>query len=162
QQVRAELARQAEHEPRLEEVDAMLDSAAIQLDEALALLDTVRSDLDIDPATFEELDRRLARLHDLSRKHRVAPEGLAAQRDALSGELEALRGAGTRLRQLEPQIQAAAAQWRETAARLAQARAEAAARLSPSAHAPLAEPGMGGGRFAGALEPVAHDRRPEP
>src|SRR5690606_32985842 len=106
QQVRAELARQAEHEPRLGEVDAMLDSAAIQLDEALALLDAVRTDLDVDPATFEELDRRLARLHELSRKHRVAPEGLAAQRDALSSELDTLRGAGTRLRQLEPQIAA--------------------------------------------------------
>ena len=162
QQVRAELARQAEHEPRLEEVDAMLDSAAIQLDEALALLDTVRSDLDIDPATFEELDRRLARLHDLSRKHRVAPEGLAAQRDALSGELEALRGAGTRLRQLEPQIEAAAAHWREAAARLAQARAEAAARLSASTTALLSELGMGGGRFEVALEPVDNDGRPDP
>src|SRR5690606_40291298 len=54
-QVRAELARQAEHEPRLGEVDAMLDSAAIQIDEALALLETVRSDLDLDPASFEDL-----------------------------------------------------------------------------------------------------------
>src|SRR5690606_21265087 len=162
QQVRAELARQAEHEPRLEEVDAMLDSAAIQLDEALALLDTVRSDLDIDPATFEELDRRLARLHDLSRKHRVAPEGLAAQRDALSGELEVLRGAGTRLRQLEPQIEAAAAHWREAAAHLAQARAGAAARLSASPTALLSELGMGGGRFEVALEPVDNGERPDP
>src|SRR3546814_4797471 len=67
QQVRADLARQAEHEPRLGDIDAMLDSAAIQLDEALILLDTVRSDLDMDPAAFDEMDRRLARLHELPR-----------------------------------------------------------------------------------------------
>ena len=40
----------AEHEPRLREVDALLDAAAIQLDEALVVLDRVRDDLDADPA----------------------------------------------------------------------------------------------------------------
>src|SRR5690606_12965307 len=108
------------------------------------------------------LDRRLARLHDLSRKHRVAPDGLAAQRDALSGELEILRGAGTRLRQLEPQIEAAAGRWREAAALLARARADAAARLSASTTALLSELGMGGGRFEVALEPAGNDDRPDP
>ena len=161
QQVRADLARQVEHEPRLGEVDAMLDSAAIQLDEALALLDAVRSDLDLDPASFDDLDRRLARLHDLSRKHRVAPEGLAAQRDVLSAELEALRSAGVRLRQLEPQIQAALEHWREVASVLAAARAAAGARLSASTTALLSELGMGGGRFEVALEAIDSDR-PDP
>ncbi|MDQ2702003.1 MAG: DNA repair protein RecN [Pseudomonadota bacterium] len=162
QQVRAELGRQVEHEPRLGEVDAMLDSAAIQLEEALALLETVRSDLDLDPSAFDELDRRLARLHDLSRKHRVAPEGLAAQRDALATELEALRGAGSRLRQLEPQIAAAVDRWREAAAVLGAARAEAAARLSGATTALLSELGMGGGRFEVALEQVPGPGKPDP
>ena len=161
QQVRAELARQVEHEPRLGEVDAMLDSAAIQLDEALALLESVRSDLDMDPAAFDELDRRLGRLHELSRKHRVAPEGLAAQRDALAHELEALRGAGARLRVLESEIAAAADAWRAASTLLGAARADAARRLSTATTTLIAELGMGGGRFEVALEPVA-DSRPDP
>ncbi len=161
QQVRAELARQVEHEPRLGEVDTMLDSAAIQMDEALALLESIRSDLDMDPAAFDELDRRLARLHELSRKHRVAPEGLAAQRDALARELEALRGAGVRLRVLESEIDAAADAWHAAAAILGAARADAARRLSATTTALIAELGMGGGRFEVALEPAA-DTRPDP
>jgi DNA repair protein RecN (Recombination protein N) len=161
QQVRMELARQAEHEPRLGEVDAMLDSAAIQLEEALGLLDAVRSDLDMDPATFDELDRRLARLHELSRKHRVAPEGLAAQRDTLGQELEVLRNAGTRMRVLESEIEAAATRWGEAAAILGAARALAAQRLSQATTALIGELGMGGGRFEVALEP-ATDGRPDP
>src|SRR5690606_6147686 len=76
QQLRGGLARERAHEPRLGEVDAMLDSAAIQLDEATLLLQRVRDELDIDPAQFEALDASLARLHELSRKHRVAPEEL--------------------------------------------------------------------------------------
>ena len=83
QQVRNELARQAEHEPRLADIDAMLDTAAIQLDEAASLLERVRADLDLDPAAFDELDRKLGRLHDLARKHRVTPDaaGRAARCD---------------------------------------------------------------------------------
>jgi DNA repair protein RecN (Recombination protein N) len=161
QQLRTGLARQVEHEPRLGEVDAMLESAAIQLDEALALLESVRADLDMDPAAFDEMDRRLARLHELSRKHRVAPEGLAAQRDVLDRELEALRGAGARLRVLDAEIATAGERWSEVAATLGAARADAARRLSTATTGLIAELGMGGGRFEIALEPVA-DARPDP
>jgi DNA repair protein RecN (Recombination protein N) len=161
QQVRGALARHAADEPRLAEVDGMLDTAAIQLDEALALLEQVRSDLDLDPAAFDELDRRLGRLHDLARKHRVAPEGLAVQRDALAAELEALRDSGARLRKLDPEIDAAAQAWQAVAAALGKARADTAARLSSSTTALLSELGMGGGRFEAVLEPVATDR-PDP
>src|SRR5690606_21305451 len=79
-QLQGELAGVQEHEPRLAEVDAMLDAAAIQVDEAGLLLERIRADLDVDPAQFDELERRITRLHELSRKHQVAPEGLAAQR----------------------------------------------------------------------------------
>jgi DNA repair protein RecN (Recombination protein N) len=166
QQVRGELGRQLEHEPRLGEVDAMLDSAAIQLDEALALLEQVRADLDLDPAAFDELDRRLARLHELSRKHRVAPEGLAAQRDALTAELEALRGAGERVRVLDGEIAAAAMRWRQAAQALTAVRGEAARTMSLATTELIAELGMGGGRFEVALEPTAQaqdaEGRPDP
>ena len=161
QQVRGELARQLEHEPRLGEVDTMLDSAAIQLDEALALLEQVRADLDLDPAAFDELDRRLARLHELSRKHRVAPEGLAAQRDSLNAELEALRGAGERVHVLDAEITAASMRWRQAAQALTAARTKAAQAMAQATTALIAELGMGGGRFEVALEP-GDGERPDP
>ncbi|HEY4554827.1 MAG TPA: AAA family ATPase, partial [Lysobacter sp.] len=104
QQVRHEIARVTEHEPRLAEVDAMLDNAVIQLDEALALVERVHSDLDLDPAAFETLERQLGRVHELARKHRVAPEQLAARRDAIAAELEQLAGATRRLESLDAEI----------------------------------------------------------
>ena len=161
QQLRGELARVQEHEPRLAEVDAMLDAAAIQVDEAALLLDRVRADLDVDPSQFEELERRLERLHELSRKHRVAPEALAAQRDALAAELESLRNAGMRLQALDGEISAAAALWRNAADALGKARKKAATALSRATTALIAELGMGGGRFEIALEPIDGDR-PDP
>jgi len=161
QQLRGGLARERAHEPRLGEVDAMLDSAAIQLDEATLLLQRVRDELDIDPAQFEALDASLARLHELSRKHRVAPEELAGRQAGFAAELESLRDAGTRLASLDGEIAKASARWREAADVLGQARAEAAARLSSATTALIAELGMGGGVFEVSLEPVDAGR-PDP
>ncbi len=161
QQTRSELARLAEHEPRLRDIDALLDSANIQLDEALAVLDRVRDDLDADPAQFMELERRLTRLHDLARKHRVSPDQLGARRDALATELESLRGAGERLLSLNAEIDAAAAAWRAAAATLGKTRQQAAAKLSKATTALIAELGMGGGRFEIAVEPNDAER-PDP
>ncbi|MFC3549555.1 DNA repair protein RecN [Lysobacter cavernae] len=161
QQVRGELQRVAEHESRLDEVDAMLDNAAIQVDEALALLDRVRSDLDLDPAAFETIERQLGRLHELARKHRVPPEQLAAQRDAIAEELDTLRGAGERLSGLDAEIAVAHAAWRQAADALGLARREAGVRLAASTTALIAELGMGGGRFDIAFEPIEADR-PDP
>ncbi|UHQ18988.1 DNA repair protein RecN [Lysobacter sp. KIS68-7] len=161
QQVRNELARQAEHEPRLLEIDAMLDTAAIQIDEAASLLERVRADLDVDPTAFDELDRKLGRMHDLARKHRVTPDGLAAHRDALAAELELLRGAGERVRVLDGEIEAARSAWAKKAQVLTKARKQAAASLSASTTALIGELGMGGGKFDVALE-ANGDGDPDP
>ena len=107
----------------------MLDTAAIQLDEALVAARAACAPTwtSIPPRSTTST-ARLARLHDLARKHRVAPEALAAQRDALTAELEALRGAGERVRALDGEIAAAARRVAQAPpTRSAQARAQAAA-----------------------------------
>lgn len=161
QQVRVELQRVAEHEPRLHEVDAMLDAAAIQVDEALALLGRVHEDLDLDPSALDTLEHRLGRLHELARKHRVTPEHLAAHRDGMAAELELLRGAGERLARLDGEIVGARGAWRRSADALSASRQRAAAALSAATTALIGELGMGGGRFEIALEAVEEDR-PDP
>lgn len=161
QQTRSELARMAEHEPRLREIDALLENADIQLQEALVVLERVRDDLDADPAQFMELERKLTRLHDLARKHRVSPEQLGERRDAIAAELESLRGAGERLLDLNNELAAAAAAWREAAAKLSKTRQAAASKLAKSTSALIGELGMGGGRFEISIE--ANDsERPDP
>ncbi len=155
QQTRHELARVAEHDPRLGEVDALLDSAAIQLDEALALLDRVHDDLDADPEQFEDIERRLGRLHDLARKHRVPMETLGEHRDAMEAEVEQLRGADTRLQALAGQIERAASQWQTVADTLSASRRKAAKALSETTTTLIGELGMGGGQFLIDIEPQA-------
>ncbi|MCC5089557.1 DNA repair protein RecN [Xanthomonas campestris] len=161
QDSRHDLARVAEHEPRLGEVDALLDSAAIQIEEALALLDRVRDDLDADPTQFEAMERRLGRLHDLARKHRVAPDELAAHRDHLTAEVDSLRGADERLQQLDKHIEAAIGVWQGAASVLSASRQSAAQALSAATTTLIGELGMGGGQFLIQLQPQ-ETLRPDP
>jgi DNA repair protein RecN (Recombination protein N) len=151
-QVRADLQRLQAHEPRLAGVDALLDSAGIQLDEALAGLERLRDDLDLDPAQLHDLERRLSRLHDLARKHRVPLEQLAERRDALATELDRLQNADQRAESLRAALAAAATRWGAAADLLGSRREAAAAALSSAVTALMDELGMAGGRFAVAIE----------
>ncbi len=161
QRLRGTLGRLQAHEPRLAEVDAMLDIAAIQVDEAAALLDRIRADLDVDPAQFDEVERRLGRLHELGRKHRVTPAGLGGHRDALAAERDALEHAGERLAVLDTEIAIAQSGWCDAAGRLSKARAKTAKALSRATTALIEELGMGGGCFEVQLDPVTADA-PDP
>lgn len=161
QRLRSALQREAAHEPRLVEVDAMLDSAVIQLDEAAALVERIRSDLDLDPDALATMERRLERLQDLARKHRVPIDQLAAQRDALAAEHEALGDVGQRLAALAQQTDAEREAWRDAAERLGISRRKAAKALSNEASRLIGELGMAGGRFDVALE-SSGDADPDP
>ena len=52
----------------------MVDEATIQIREAARELSRYLETLDIDPARQEEVERRLAAIEELSRKHRVPRE----------------------------------------------------------------------------------------
>lgn len=162
QHLRSGLQREAAHEPRLEEVDAMLDTAAIQLDEALALLERIRSDLDLDPEALQEIERRLVRVQDLARKHRIAPDKLAVHRDALAAELDSLADADARLQRLDHDIGAALTAWQQSAGLLGASRRKAGDALGASVEAMLGELGMGSGRFEVALESTVDPQTPDP
>lgn len=161
QQTRSALVRAAEHEPRLAEADGLLEGAGVQIEEALALVGRIRDDLEVDPARFDQLERRLGRIHDLARKHRLAPPELAGHRDGIAAELAVLRGAGERLDRLDGEIAAAAAAWRTRAAALTATRQAAGQALATATSGLIAELGMGGGRFLVELEP-GDGSRPDP
>ncbi len=156
QHLRNGLQREAAHEPRLREVDTLLDSAAIQLDEALALLERIRDDLDLDPDALAEIERQLTRVQDLARKHRIAPEQLAAHRDALAIELDSLADADAALQRLECDIASAQSDWQNAAKTLRASRQQAATALADAVTALISELGMAGGRFEVQLEANTH------
>ena len=147
-QVDAELSKHLDHEPRLAEVIALVESARIQLDEAVSLLERWRDGLELDPAQLQALEGRLSSLHELSRRQRVPIEQLQSRRAALAEELEGLRGLGERNARLAEELKQAQATWLAAAQRLGKARAAAAKRLEAAVTGLMAELGMAGGVFA--------------
>ena len=159
--VRSELARLLQHEPRLGEVEALLESADIQLQEAAQALERVRDDLDLDPDRLQQLDAKLGRLHDLARKHRVPIEGLATRRDALIAERTSLADAGASLDRLQRELGDETSRWSAAAKRLSDARRHGAQDLTTTVSALMDELGMAGGRLELAFEPNG-DAQPDP
>ena len=162
QHLRSALQREAANESRLTEVDGMLDSAAIQLDEALALLERIRGDLDLDPEALEDIERRLSRVQDLARKHRMPPDKLAAHRDVLAAELESLADADARLQTLDHAIAQALSDWHDVAGQLSASRRKAGDALAGAVEALIGELGMGGGRFDVQLDAITDPHVPDP
>ncbi len=162
QQLRGSLQREIGHEARLVEVDGMLDAAAIQLDEALSLLQRIRGDLDLDPEALLEMERRLTRVQDLARKHRLPPDGLAAHRDALALELDTLADADASMQRLETGIAEALGAWRAAADALGASRRAIGAMLAQEVSTLIGRLGMEEGRFEVALVSITEPTLPDP
>ncbi len=151
----AESTRLGGLDPKLAALGELLEAARIQVDEAGDSLARYQGALDLDPERLDEIDAQLGKLHELARKHRLPMADLKAHADALRGELENLRAAGTRLVALQRERDQLVRDHAEAASELSRARRAAATRLGEAVAAMLGELGMGRGRFEVELEAVA-------
>ena len=149
-----EVARLSDLDPRLQSARELLDAAAIQLGEASSLIARYRDELDLDPDRLAEIESQIAKLHELSRKHRVPANSLKEFVESLRTELDDLRGAGERLIELERARAKAADDYTVVAAALTKAREKAAKKIGADVTALMAELGMSVGRFEAQLEKV--------
>lgn len=141
----------------LGEVAALLDAASADVAEAVHALRRYAGRLALDPERLAELDRRLADLHRLARKHRVQPDELAGLHDRYDTRLAAL-DADDDLDALAAAEAAAAQRYAAEAGHLSAARRRAAAALSAEVSAAMRELALADGRFEAALEPCAEPR----
>ena len=75
------------HDPRLADCDELLNSALIQIEEAITSLRAYVTELEADPERLESIARRLQDLQDLQRKHHCDMAGLLAKLTSLRQEL---------------------------------------------------------------------------
>ena len=127
-------------------------TAAVQLEEAAAILRDYRDRLDFDPGRLEQIEERLHAIQRLKRKYvRTVPELLAYQEE-LGVELAKLERSEDRLRELETEIAAAVSGLTTRAEGLSRERARAARKLREEVQAELADLGLGRARFEVAVE----------
>jgi DNA repair protein RecN (Recombination protein N) len=134
-------------DPRLAKVVPMVDEATIQIREAARELSRYLETLDIDPARQEEVERRLAAIEELSRKHRVTASELTARLSLLENELAELDSADNNLNALKKQQAEALEVYRKFAAQLSAGRLAAARALMKDVTARMQTLGMAGGGF---------------
>ncbi|GLQ45773.1 DNA repair protein RecN [Dyella lipolytica] len=157
----AELSRLSTLDDRLAPMLELLDNAQIQLNEAVDGLGRYAQDVDLDPERYAEVDTHLARLHELSRKHRLPAAELDDKRAALQTELTELENAGEALERLGAQRDQLQRDYTKAADALSKARITAAKRLGKEVSTLMSELGMAGGVLQVALEP-AESNDPDP
>ena len=140
------------YDSRLEEPIALLSEASAQVQEATGALSRQLADMDTDRDRLARIDKTIAVLHDLGRKHRVAVEELPQTLVRLQAELQFLASRAERRAQLEAQILATGTRYREAAARLHQARQVAAKSLAKALQVQIRDLGMETGRARVAVE----------
>lgn len=149
QALKALEAERARH-PRLNEVAELLDSALINIRESAGSLRHYLDSLDADPARLAELEDRLAAVHQLARKHRVAPQELPELQVALADEQQQL----TRAQDLDALAREAdklEKSYFMAAEKLRAARTKAAKKFSEDVLARLRMLGMANSRFEVAM-----------
>jgi DNA repair protein RecN (Recombination protein N) len=142
------------HDAALSEIVALADEARIRVDEAGRALRGYRARLDLDPAELARIEERLAAIHAVARKHRVAPEALPALAAETAASLAAL-AANTDAEALARTEREALAAYRKLATELGAKRKLAAMELAHRVSASMKQLAMTGGRFDVALSPMA-------
>ncbi|HXY97820.1 MAG TPA: DNA repair protein RecN [Steroidobacteraceae bacterium] len=147
---------------KLGNVLPLMEEAAVAIREAARELERYGETLDVDAARQDEVERRLAAIEELSRKHRIAPAQLPERSAQLRAEFEELEHAELDLAQLRKELAAALAGYRTQALDLSGKRQKAARALAKDITARMQTLGMTGGRFEadvtqeGNADPTQH------
>jgi DNA repair protein RecN (Recombination protein N) len=141
----------------LKDVATLLNSASADLAEAVHALRRYAGHLNLDPERLSELDRLLADMHRLARKHRVQPDALAGLLGQFQTRLTELV-ASDDLDALLAAEDAAWAHYQTTATQLSALRGKAATALSKQVTAAMRELALAGGHIDIVLQPASEPR----
>jgi DNA repair protein RecN (Recombination protein N) len=150
-----------EHDARLQPLLEMLDSAAIQAQEAADELRHYSAGLDNDPRALEILEQRLADLQNLARKHQLPMAELPHKLSELRTKLDNLENYEERAARLEQALSVALDAYRTSAHKLSETRAATALVLSQRISANMRQLGMPKGVFEIQVKPQA-EAKPSP
>ena len=144
----------AEHDPALNSISEALDSAQIQIDEAIHGLNRYLQKIDLDPARLEQVEERMRALHGAARKYRTEVDELPALLLQTGERLEALT-ASQNIEALRERVKTEEAIYLKHAKQLSQKRSKAAAELSNLVTEAMQDLSMAGGQLEIALSPLS-------
>ncbi|MCZ4279284.1 DNA repair protein RecN [Kiloniella laminariae] len=122
---------------KLKPVIDALDRASFEIQDALAGLQSLSHDLDIDPSRLQEIEERYFLYQDLARKHRVEPETLPQVRDQIATQLDLIDTGNAHLEKLDKRCEETRKLYALTAEKLSQTRHRKALELDAEINAEL-------------------------
>jgi DNA repair protein RecN (Recombination protein N) len=136
----------------------LIESAAIQLDEAGSDLSSYAQKIELDPARLEEIDRRVGALFTSARKFKVQPEQLFDEQIDYENRLSLLTQSQD-ISALTAKVASAKEHYTQLAQKLSSARKKASAKLSKGVSSHLQSLGMKGAKMDIAINdqaPASH------
>ncbi|UTW46533.1 DNA repair protein RecN [bacterium SCSIO 12696] len=149
------ISRFPESSPIIAEVEEMLTSARIQVEEASTSLRQYANGIELNPQQLADIEQRLSDIYQLARKHRVDAEQLPDLQQQLQQELDQLCGGEQNLEQLTALAQQQQQEYFECARQLSEKRHQAAQSLASAVNNHLPELAMPGAAFTIELTPLA-------
>jgi DNA repair protein RecN (Recombination protein N) len=143
----------AEHDPALSEISQALESAQIQVDEAVHGLNRYLQKIDLDPERLGQLEERMQALHAAARKYRTDTNQLPRLLIETSERLDAL-SASQNIEGLRNKVKEQEGIYLKAAKLLSQKRSKAATELSQLVTAAMQNLSMAGGQLEIALKPL--------
>ena len=144
----------AEHDSALSDISQALESAQIQIDEAVHGLNRYLQKLDLDPARLSEVEERMQALHGAARKYRTEADDLPKLLLDTTERLEALT-ASQNIEALRERVKQEELAYLKQAKQLSQKRNKAALDLGKQVSAAMQDLSMAGGQLEIALLPLA-------
>jgi DNA repair protein RecN (Recombination protein N) len=144
----------AEHDSALGEINTALESAQIQLDEAIHSLNRYLQKVDLDPARLGQVEERMQALHTSARKYRTEVNELPKLLLETADRLDALT-ASQNMEALREKVKQEEAAYLKLAKQLSQKRGVAAADLGKLVTDAMQNLSMAGGQLQIALTPLS-------
>ena len=143
----------AEHDAALKDVSDSLESAHIQLDEAIHGLNRYLQKIDLDPARLEQVEERMQALHGAAKKYRADVDALPQLLLETTDRLEALT-ASQNIDALREKVKQEEASYLKLAKQLSEHRSKAANDLGNQITNAMQDLSMAGGRLEITLNPL--------
>lgn len=152
---RAKRILESSSDSKLREIADLASEATGLINEIALQLSTYLTDLEADPQTLDQLQRRKAELVALERKYGLSVDELAEQLPALQSQLLDLDSSDEQIEKLEIQLGATQAQLAAAAKNLTQERKKAAKELSKRVSEELSQLAMGDAQLEISISELA-------
>lgn len=129
-QARSALERLPAQSGRLTTIKELLETAGIQLQEAVSELNAFNAEFDADPQRLEAINERLGDLHAVARKHRIKPEELIDLINDLRSQLDKLENCDAELEKLAANDKLLREQYAQLAGEVSKQRKKGASKLA--------------------------------